>query len=83
MKIEDRISVELQIVKKGGNLLDFAKVLKKEGISKDEMLLVFDTLREQHESDEDQTQYDAILDTMDFISGNCISKYLLFDLGTN
>ena len=83
MNIEDRISVELQSVKKGENLLAFAKTLKIEGISKNEMFLAFDSLREQHKSDEDETQYDAIRDTMDFISGNCISKYSLFDSSAN
>jgi hypothetical protein len=39
----------------------------------------FDTLRAKHEADADETVYDAILDTMDLITGWCAPEMKLFD----
>ena len=50
-------------------LVTLAKSLKAEGMAQVEMLRLFDGYRARYERDADATRYDAILDTMDFISG--------------
>lgn len=52
-------------------LLKLAEALRDGGMSQADLLALFDTARERHECDADETKYDAILDTMDFISGWC------------
>ncbi len=61
------------------SLLIFAKALKSEGMSQQDMHRLFDEYRERHEHDQDKTHYDAILDVMDFITGFCGSHSRLFD----
>lgn len=61
-------------------LSELARTLKTEGMSQQEMKLLFDQYRVRHESDVDETKYDAILDTMDLICcGQCHPKWWLFD----
>ena len=48
-----------------------ALILGDEGMSQLDMYRLFDDFRAIHESDTDETLYDAILDTMDVISGWC------------
>ena len=43
------------------------------------MVDLFDEYRARHEHDSDQTKYDAILDTMDIITGWCSQHARLFD----
>lgn len=60
-------------------VLELARQLKVEGMSQTEMYRLFEEFRSNHESDSDNTSYDAILDTMDFISGWCPPEQRLFD----
>lgn len=60
-------------------LATLAKTLKAEGISQIEMYRLFDEYRGRHQNDGDETRYDAILDTMDFITGWCSPSARLFD----
>lgn len=59
-------------------LFSLAQDLKSEGMSQDEMQVIFDHFRAVHQDDVDETKYDAILDTMDFIVGWCSSGKELF-----
>ncbi len=43
------------------------------------MYRLFDEFRATHEHDTDETLYDAILDTMDFISGWCSPGSRLYE----
>lgn len=40
---------------------------------------LFDEFRASHASDADEIIFDAVLDTLDFISGWCSPAYRLFD----
>lgn len=51
--------------------LELARVLRDEGLSQLDLYQLFDEFRAAHASDVDETIYDAILDTMDSISGWC------------
>jgi hypothetical protein len=56
-----------------------AQALKTEGMSQHEMYELFKRYRPKHEDDIEQTKHDAILDTMDCISGWCGPTEKLFD----
>ena len=56
-----------------------AKALKSEGMTQAEMYRLFDTLRAAHAADEVGTNYDAILNTMDIVSGWCRPEARLFE----
>lgn len=56
-----------------------AKALKSEGMTQAEMYRLFDTLRAAHAADEVETIHDAILDTLDVISGWCAPNARLFE----
>jgi hypothetical protein len=43
-----------------------------------ELLALFDAARERHGGDADETSYDAILDTMDLITGWCAPSQRLY-----
>jgi len=58
---------------------ELARILRDEGMSQLEMYRLFDEFRAIHESDSDETLCDAILDTMDFISGWCSPHSRLYD----
>ena len=60
-------------------LVNLATTLKAAGMSQREMHQLFDEYRAKHNSDTDETKYDAILDTMDIIVGWCIPSRRLFD----
>ena len=74
----DQIQRELANIEKGQNLSAFVREMKKQGIEKQEIYLAFDFLRSKHESDEDETQYDAILDTLDLMTGWCTPEHAIF-----
>lgn len=61
------------------NLHELAVKWKAQGMSKDEMYTLFEHYGRIHQEDEDETKYDAIADTMDFIVGWCLPQKRLFD----
>lgn len=61
-----------------GDVLDFAIKLRDSGVSKEELTRVFDAVRSRHTDDQDGTKYDAILNTMDRITGWCSRRDALF-----
>lgn len=61
------------------SLLALAREFKAEGMSQQTMTELFDAHRAKHQSDRDDTAYNAILDTMDFIVGYCRKGAGLFD----
>ena len=56
-----------------------AEALKNEGMTQLEMYRLYDQYRAKHQSDTDETIYDAILDAMDHIVGWCSPGSRLFD----
>lgn len=50
---------------------ELARALRDEGMSQADLYALYNELRAIHASDSDETLLDAILDTMDFISGWC------------
>jgi hypothetical protein len=50
-------------------LLGLARELREVGMAQSELLALYDSFRERHAPDADETIYNAILDTMDFIVG--------------
>jgi hypothetical protein len=60
-------------------LYALAQALKAEGMSQREMYQLFNLYRAKHQDDADETKYDAVADTMDFICGNCSPHARLFD----
>lgn len=79
MSAEKRILRSLEQVEKGGHLRALAAAFRDEGMTKGEVYALFESFKLKHERDEDETKYDAILDTMDFISGWCKHSESLFD----
>jgi hypothetical protein len=63
----------------GDALATLARAMKSEGMSQLEIYRFFDDYRARHQSDADETRYDAILDAMDFIAGWCSPSGRLFD----
>lgn len=59
--------------------LALAQALRDEGMSQLELYRLFDEFRANHESDADEILYDAVLDTMDCISGWCSPSSRLYD----
>ena len=74
-----RLEVALQQAEPGRAVCELAHALRDEGTSQLEMYRLFDEFRAIHESDADETLYDAILDTMDYISGWCSPGSRLYD----
>lgn len=60
-------------------LAELARALKSEGMSQRSMYQLFDEYRARHESDADPMRYEAVLDTMDIISGWRSGSSRLFD----
>lgn len=76
---ESRIERALHDSSPSKALAALAGALKAEGMTQREMYELFDGYRARHESDRDQSLYDAILDTMDIISGWCAPSARLFE----
>jgi hypothetical protein len=51
------------------SLYELAQTLKREGMTQLEMYRFFDEFRARLHHDDDSAQYNAVLDTMDFIAG--------------
>jgi hypothetical protein len=60
-------------------LAALVKVLKAEGVTQTEMYGQFDTLRVKYDDPATEAKYDALLDTMDIISGWCRPEQRLFE----
>ena len=60
-------------------LHDLARTLKDGGMSQTDMLALFTEFQIRHRDDQDGRLYDAIVDTMDFVSGWCHKSFGLFD----
>ncbi len=59
-------------------LLSLAQQLRDEGLPQPELTALFDSFREHHAGDEDQSRYDAVLDTLDQIVGWCSPSRALY-----
>jgi hypothetical protein len=53
--------------------------LKSEGMSQAEMFALFDSLRAKYDDPATAAKHEAILDTMDIISGWCRPEFRLFE----
>lgn len=73
-----RIDAALNTDSPANSLADLAKAFKAEGMSQHDMHQLFDQHRAKHAGDADETKYDAILDTMDYIVGFCQPGARLF-----
>jgi hypothetical protein len=60
-------------------LVALARELKAEDTTQREMYQLFDEYRAEHESEANESRYNAILDTMDVIAGWCKPDSRLFD----
>src|SRR4051812_7491256 len=58
---------------------ELARALRDEGMTQADLYRLFDEFRSTHQSDADETVYDAVLDTMDFIVGWCGAGSGLYD----
>jgi len=74
-----RLQIALQQPQPGLAALELARALRDEGMSQLDMYQLFDEFRASHASDADEIVFDAVLDTMDIISGWCSPNYRLFD----
>jgi len=74
-----RLKIALNHAQPSRAVYELARALRDEGMSQIELYRLFDDFRAAHESDADETLYDAILDTMDFISGWCSPSSQLYD----
>ena len=74
----DRVEAALAAVPPKGSLPELALELRDGGMSQAELLSLLDAARERHACDDDETGYDAILDTMDLIVGWCAPSQRLY-----
>jgi hypothetical protein len=74
----DRVEAALAAVPPKDGLPEVARELRDGGMSQAELVSLFDAARERHARDDDETGYNAILDTMDFIVGWCAPSQRLY-----
>jgi hypothetical protein len=74
----DRVEAALTATTPHGALLGLARELRDGAMSQAELLALFDAARERHAGDADETNYKAILDTMDLIAGWCSPSQKLY-----
>jgi hypothetical protein len=74
----DRVESALAWTPPRDALLELAGGLRDGGMPQAELLALFDAARERHGGDADETSYDAILDTMDLITGWCAPSQRLY-----
>jgi len=77
--LRTRIESALQESSPNDALVALARVLKAEGMSQHEVYRLFDEYRARHQSDADETKFNAILDVMDIITGHCSPSARLFE----
>jgi hypothetical protein len=73
----DRLEAALAMMPEE-TLPELARELRDGGMSQADLLALFDAARERHESDADETAYDAILHTMDLIVGYCAASHRIY-----
>ena len=71
LELNQRLENALREQFPGKALSDLARYLRDEGMTQLEMYRLFDDFRDRHELDSRGFVHDAILDTMDLISGWC------------
>ncbi len=67
----ERVQQALEAPEPAEGLLELARELRDVGMAQSELFALYDSFRERHAPDADETIYNAILDTMDFIAGWC------------
>lgn len=72
------IDVRIERAISADSLLSLAQSLKAEGMSQREMYDLFARYAKSYQ-DSDETKYDRLVDTMDFIVGYCIPSRRLFE----
>lgn len=78
MSANDLLAQALTSASPAAAALDIAIQLRDEGMTQTELLALYNRFRERHASDIDETCYNAILDTMDIISGWCSPSQSLY-----
>ena len=76
---EQRIAAALSQPICFGVLSDLAIAFKSEGMSQSTMHALFDSYRAKHHADKDESVYNAILVTMDLVTGFCGPDQRLFE----
>jgi hypothetical protein len=76
--LRDRVEAALAASPPHGALLRLAQELREGAMPQAELLALFDAARERHANDADETNYEAILDTMDLITGWCAPSRSLY-----
>jgi hypothetical protein len=73
MTPDERLTEALAAIKSSSDSMVYslAKQLRDEGISKKDLYALFDRFLKLHRDDADETRYDSLCDTMDFIVGYC------------
>jgi hypothetical protein len=74
-----RLQIALQQPQPGLAAFELARALRDEGMSQLALYQVFDEFRAIHATGADEILFDAVLDTLDFISGWCSPSCRLFD----
>jgi hypothetical protein len=77
----ERLEIALQQPEPASAAYELARALRDEGMAQLAMYQMFDAFREAHQRDADETIYNAVLDTMDFICGWCVADRRLYDTG--
>ena len=76
---EERLQVAILESQPFEALSALAKILRDEGMSQVALYRLCDTARAKYHGDADETIFNAILDTMDFIVGWCQPSHSLFE----
>jgi len=76
---QTRLEMALQQTMPSRATYELARTLRDDGMTQLEMYRLFDEFRAAHESDADETVYNAVVETMDGISGWCGPSFRLFD----
>ena len=75
---DNSIDVRMERAISEGSLSALARSLKAEGMSQREMYDLFSRFAKAYQ-DSDETKYDRLVDTMDYIVGYCTPSRRLFD----
>jgi hypothetical protein len=75
----ERLENALEVTPLFESLRQLAKTFKFEGMTQQDMYHLFDSYQAKHKNDADETKYNALLDTMDFIVGFCDAGAGIYD----
>ena len=79
MTPDERIVEALNTETQGrSTIVELAIQLRDEGMAEDEPYALFKRHMKAHQDDADETKLDALLDTMDLISGYCVGGSELY-----